>query len=360
MKTVQFELSDISSLFQQGLRGNAVSFALLSRRLVSKLKKVDQSAAEELAGLLAGDSVTRATVQPVDMDSRKGLLKEDTKILLDYEPIWPKSIEEALGSIVSERNSALRLRQEGLEPIRAVLFQGPPGVGKTLACQWLARELELPLLTLDLATVMSSLLGKTGSNIKAVVDYAKSFPCVLLLDEFDSVAKRRDDERDVGELKRLVTVLLQAIDQWPSTSLLVAATNHPDLLDPAVWRRFELQVTFSNPQHDAIEAFLKAEGISSESALLLAAIFAGMSFADLRRSVLAAKKKAVLSGNEFASVLLNDAISHAERIGVDATEIRNAKIVQLDKDGLSQRKIAELLGVSHPTVGRVLKDSKGA
>jgi SpoVK/Ycf46/Vps4 family AAA+-type ATPase len=206
---------------------------------------------------------------------------------------------------------------------------------------------------------MSSLLGKTGSNIKAVVDYAKSFPCVLLLDEFDSVAKRRDDERDVGELKRLVTVLLQAIDQWPSTSLLVAATNHPDLLDPAVWRRFELQIAFSNPQNDAIEAFLKAESVSTANTFLLASIFAGMSFADLRRSVLAAKKKAVLSGVEFESVLLNDAMSHSEKIGMDTTEIRNAKIVQLDKDGLSQRKIAELLGVSHPTVGRVLKESKG-
>jgi SpoVK/Ycf46/Vps4 family AAA+-type ATPase len=358
MRLVQFELNDFSSLFQQGLKGNAVSFTLLGRRLVSKLKKVDPAAANELSELLSGDTTTRSAIQPVDMDSRKGLLKENTKIVLDYEPIWPIAIQGLLESVILERQSASRLRQAGLEPIRALLFQGPPGVGKTLACQWLARELDLPLLTLDLATVMSSLLGKTGTNIKAVVDYAKSFPCILLLDEFDSIAKRRDDERDVGELKRLVTVLLQAIDEWPSTSLLVAATNHPDLLDPAVWRRFDLQISFDNPPRDAIAGFLAAEDVPKDNASKLATLFEGMSFADLRRTVLSARKKAILNDQNFVDVLLNEAVTLAEATGKTSTDIRHLRIVQLFKAGHSQRKIAELLGVSHPTVGRALKDTK--
>lgn len=358
MKMVQIDLNDISALFQQGVQGNAVSFALLGRRLVSKLKKVDPHAAHALAELLSGDSMTRSVVQPVDMDSRKGLLKENSKVVLDYEPIWPNEIQVLLESVILERQAAARLRQAGLEPIRALLFQGPPGVGKTLACQWLSRELDLPLLTLDLATVMSSLLGKTGSNIKAVVDYARSFPCILLLDEFDSVAKRRDDERDVGELKRLVTVLLQAIDEWPSTSLLVAATNHPDLLDPAVWRRFDLQIAFNNPPSDAIAAFLVAEGVPEANASILATLFEGMSFADLRRTTLAARKKAVLSDGDFVNVLVSDAVTAAEATGNVSPTVRNVRIVQLFEAGHSQRKIAEILGVSHPTVGRALKDAK--
>lgn len=358
MKMVQIDLGEFSSLFQQGLKGNAVSFTLLGRRLVSKLKKVDSAAANELSELLSGDSSTRSAIQPVDMDSRKGLLKENTKVVLDYEPIWPIAVQTPLESVILERQSASRLRQAGLEPIRALLFQGPPGVGKTLACQWLARELDLPLLTLDLATVMSSLLGKTGTNIKAVVDYAKSFPCILLLDEFDSIAKRRDDERDVGELKRLVTVLLQAIDEWPSTSLLVAATNHPDLLDPAVWRRFDLQISFDNPPRDAIAEFLAAEEIPKENTSILAVLFEGMSFADLRRTILSARKKAVLSDQKFVDVLLNEALTLAETTGKASTEVRNMRIVQLFEAGHSQRKIAELLGVSHPTVGRAIKDTK--
>jgi len=94
---------------------------------------------------------------------------------------------------------------------------------------------------------MSSFLGKTGSNIRVVLDFARRQPCVLLLDEFDAITKRRDDSAEIGELKRLVTVLIQAIDEWPADGLLVAATNHPELLDPAIWRRFDRVVEFPLP-----------------------------------------------------------------------------------------------------------------
>ncbi len=359
MKTVQIDVDELTSLFHQGLKGNAGSFALLARRLISKLKKSDDIVAGELAELLAGDTVVRSAVQPVDIDSRKILLKESSSIILEYEPVWPKPIEMQLESVIREWQSAARLRQAGLEPMRALLFQGPPGVGKTLATQWLARELNLPLLTLDLATVMSSLLGRTGGNIKAVIDYAKSFPCILLLDEFDSIAKQRDDERDVGELKRLVTVLLQAIDEWPSTSILVAATNHPKLLDPAVWRRFDLQITFENPSHQAIKAFLLAEAIPKSQAVTIAALLQGMSFADLRRVILAARKKAILGDQNFVEVILANAISLAKDSGGVDLGKRNIRIAQLSNSGHSQRKIADLLGISHPTVGRVIKEMAG-
>ncbi|KOO11114.1 AAA family ATPase, partial [Vibrio xuii] len=144
---------------------------------------------------------------------------------------------EAFVQVLLEREYNDALLSEGLQPTKSIIFQGPPGVGKTLSARWLANQLDLPLLTLDLATVMSSFLGKTGSNVRAVLEHAMSFPCVLLLDEFDAIAKRRDDDRELGELKRLVTVLLQTIDEWPATSLLIAATNHGELLDPAIWRR---------------------------------------------------------------------------------------------------------------------------
>ena len=99
-----------------------------------------------------------------------------------------------------------------MDPTRSALFTGPPGVGKTLAAKWMARELGQPLAILDLSAVMSSFLGRTGSNVRAVLDFARDRRCILLLDEFDAVAKRRDDTSEIGELKRLVTVLLQEID----------------------------------------------------------------------------------------------------------------------------------------------------
>jgi SpoVK/Ycf46/Vps4 family AAA+-type ATPase len=164
---VQIDENELSSLFQQGVQGNASSFVLLARRLVSRLKKSDPVAAILLAETLSSmPSPTRSMTQPVDADSRRGLLKEETVVVLDHEPIWSHEIASKLGRVIEERKLATKLRLSGLEPMKALLFKGPPGVGKTMACQWIARELSLPLLTLDLATVMSSLLGKTGTNVR--------------------------------------------------------------------------------------------------------------------------------------------------------------------------------------------------
>lgn len=355
---VQVDEKDLSLLFQQGVQGNASSFTLLARRLVSRLKKSDPAAAVVLAETLSSmTSVTRSVTQPVDADSRRGLLKEEMAVVLDHEPIWSPEIALKLDRVIEERRLATKLRLSGLEPMKALLFKGPPGVGKTMACQWIARELGLPLLTLDLATVMSSLLGKTGTNVRAVVDYGRGFPCVLLLDEFDSIAKRRDDERDVGELKRLVTVLLQAIDDWPSTSLLVAATNHPELLDPAVWRRFDLQLDFDNPSELAIVQFLQAEGVPIKTARELGAIYVGSSYADLRRAVQSARKVAVLSDRQFEEVLIEEGMAAMTGLR-DSTFLRDMKIKKLASEGVSHREIAQQLGISHPTVGRALKKLK--
>lgn len=356
---VHVDEKDLSLLFQQGVKGNASSFVLLARRFVSRLKKIDPAAATLLAETLsATPAVTRSVAQPVDSDSRRSLLKEETTVILEHEPIWSPEITSKLDRVIEERKLATKLRLAGLEPMKALLFKGPPGVGKTMACQWIARELGLPLLTLDLATVMSSLLGKTGTNVRAVIDYGREFPCVLLLDEFDSIAKRRDDERDVGELKRLVTVLLQAIDEWPSTSLLVAATNHPELLDPAVWRRFDLEIDFDNPSEAAIARFLHAENISANFATELAAIYSGHSYADLRRSVQSAKKLAVLSDRPFEEVLAEEGLA-ADTGSQNSTLRRDIEIKRLSDNGVSHREIAQKFGISHPTVGRVLKKMKG-
>src|SRR5438477_8302827 len=119
-----------------------------------------------------------------------------------------------------------------------MLIHGPPGTGKTQTARWITGQLSLPLLTVRCDTLVSSLLGQTSKNLRRVFEHAVQRPCVLFLDEFDALASARGNERDVGELQRVVISLLQNVDALPDNTILIAATNHEQLLDPAVWRRF--------------------------------------------------------------------------------------------------------------------------
>lgn len=348
---------ELFKLVEQGIKGNANAFMLLCRRMISNLKKNDEALASRLAQLISDTPVIRGATNspmPVDGDSRRSLLQETQLVSLTEEPVWDEIISKKLNAIIKERENVVPLLEAGLEPVKTVLLSGPPGVGKTMSAHWLAAKLNLPLLTLDLSTVMSSLLGKTGSNIKSVMDYAKESPCVLLLDEFDAVAKRRDDERDVGELKRLVTVLLQTIDEWPATSLLVAATNHPDILDPAVWRRFEHILNFGNPSASLIKMYLIKHGVNDALSERLSFILDGISFAIISKLINFSKKNEVLSNVPFNSSLIESAISECGN--AKEKKYNDLIILQHYLEGASNRKIAEVVGVSHPTVSKILKE----
>lgn len=294
---------------------------------------------------------------PVDGDSRLDLLRIEAVPALPVEPIWIPAVGTALESLVRERRAAGRLAAQGLTPTRTVVFTGPPGVGKTLAARWLAYELGRPLLVLDLSTVMSSFLGRTGTNLRHVMDFARGLDCVLLLDEFDALAKRRDDVHEVGELKRLVTSLLQEIDAWPARGILVAATNHPDLLDPAVWRRFERMVAFPMPADEhlrrAIDAFaagaFSAEGDAAPRPLLeaLTVAFRGASFSDVEREIVGARRSAIIDERPLVDALAQVVLTRTGRLPRAA---RRDVAAALRAAGLSQRQVHALTGVSRDTL----------
>lgn len=138
------------------------------------------------------------------------------------------------------------LLRKGLNVSHSLLLYGPPGTGKTSLAKYISFQLNLPLIVLKLDSLISSRLGNTAKNIRKVFEYASNRPCVLFLDEFDVIAKIRDDNNDSGELKRVVNSLIQNIDEFSNESILLAATNHAELLDNAIWRRFDKILELKN------------------------------------------------------------------------------------------------------------------
>ena len=217
------------------------------RRFRARQPALADAIAAALAQFRSGLSHASSPL-PADPESAAFLLRaEPNAVTPPPAPVLAPEAAREVARFVRERRAAERLLAAGFEPPRSLLLHGLPGTGKTMLARWLAAELGLPLATLDLAASISSLLGRTGLNLRRIFDYGRRAPCVLFLDEFDAVAKRRDDPSDLGELKRAVNVLLKEMEQWPSSSVLIAATNHPDLLDPAVFRRFDAVLALPLP-----------------------------------------------------------------------------------------------------------------
>ncbi len=361
-------IDDLVQLARIALAGRSQDVQFLIHKLSKKYKNDLPKASQDFIKLLH-EAPTRSTPLrklsetplPVDLDSRLQLLRVDNAHL-DHDPILSEENQKLLDQIISERRNIKSLFDSGLNPTKSVLFTGPPGVGKTLAAKWLAIKLNRPLVILDLAAVMSSFLGRTGNNVRHVLDYAKSIDCVLLLDELDSIAKRRDDNAEIGELKRLVTVLLQEIDDWPATGLLLAATNHPDLLDPAVWRRFEMILRFNKPNVEESEVLIEKllspylEDFKVWSKIL-SFLFKEKSYSEIERELNVARRSSIVM-SEPLSVSLhklltsNSILTHHERIELAQT-LTDAKM-------FSQRKVHELTGVARETIRKGLNKNKKA
>jgi SpoVK/Ycf46/Vps4 family AAA+-type ATPase len=349
--------SDIFHLAQIALSGKEHDVRVFVRKLSRKYGKSSTDLSSNLQGLLKKHAIRESAIRrveptelPVDSDSRLPLIRVVSSPELEIEPVYEDNTWAVLRQIVREHEHADRLERAGVEPTRSLLFTGPPGVGKTYGAHWIAGQLGRPLAILDLSAVMSSFLGRTGNNVRAVLDYAKERRCVLLLDELDAVAKRRDDSTEIGELKRLVTVLLQEIDQWPSSSLLIAATNHPELLDPAVWRRFEAVIDFPLPSRSDILKLCRSilhEDVSSLWANILSVALEGRSPSDVVQALKRAQRMAAINDEDLQVALEQLVQSYSASLDRGA---KQTLAIDLIGAGLSQRQVSDITGVSRDTI----------
>ncbi|WP_319557967.1 AAA family ATPase [Thiomicrorhabdus sp.] len=358
--------NDFISLSRLALEGRDADIRLFLAKLVRKLRKAEPAIGGQLEELLKinparSSSVLRKDAAQHDQStifdpaekSEFPLIKTFEKTSSEEEPILENPIKQQLEQIIVERKSLTLLQKNGLQPTSSMILQGPPGVGKTMSAKWLAAKLDLPLYILDLTAVMSSYLGKTGSNLRSVIEFAKSHPCVLLLDEIDAIAKRRSDDSDVGELKRLVTVMLQELENWPSTGILIAATNHPELVDPALWRRFDIEINFHTPSinqvHNAVIHFLgKDETHFKQWIELIVAGLSGTSYSNIKRTILKLRKLRILNPSELEQNILKHILPNIGELSRD--EKINLAVGSVVNQGMSQLKAAKLFGVSRDTI----------
>jgi ATP-dependent 26S proteasome regulatory subunit len=240
---------------------------------------------------------------PTSKRDNSQLVSFMSRELLKHHMILPSDVEKRLQSIEKEFAAKERLSKYNLSPKRKILLHGPPGCGKTLSTERIAWNLGLPLLKVRFDALLSSFFGESASNLRAVFDYCKQEPVVLLLDECDFIAKSRIATQDVGEVPRIVNMLLALLDEYSAPGLVIATTNLKIQLDEALFRRFDDVIEIPMPQIDEREKLLKMtlSAILVDANLDLHAFakqMEGYSYANIVLTAQRAAKHSVLIGNK--------------------------------------------------------------
>lgn len=236
----------VKALMRSHQQGDDAGFRGAAQELIKdERRKRHDLVADQLEAILDDSSRTR---RPLQVSSLRPLPKtrDDLSLLSLEEPrtsfqdlVFPRKVQEVLDDLVDEFRHRSALRAHGVSPRSSLLMVGPPGCGKSASAEAIAGELGLPVARVQLTTIVSSYLGETARNLEQVFSFLDVGSWVLVFDEFDMLGRERSDRADHGELRRVVAAMLQVMEDHRGDSLVVATSNHPMLLDTAVWRRFD-------------------------------------------------------------------------------------------------------------------------
>jgi len=257
----------IMTLLKSHIAGDEDRFLATAMQLAAhEARQGHGKLAQELKDLIdtakSSDTKIAKNGRPVPLVQPKGelagLLHARYPDLRLTDMILPDSLHARLQRVLGEQRQQASLREHGLTPRRKLLLVGPPGSGKTMTASALAGELHLPLFTIVLDGLITKFMGETAGKLRLVFDAMQATRGVYFFDEFDAIGARRGERHDVGEIRRVLNSFLQFLEQDDSQSLIIAATNYPELLDKALFRRFDDVIEYTPPDRSLIEALLRA------------------------------------------------------------------------------------------------------
>lgn len=342
----------------------------ISLLILKKIKKDYPEIATEIAKSLTYAGYEGAVARsinmqplPVDRETRFSLIRLEEPMELD-EPILDNFTRQQLDDFINERKMLNLFIDEGITPPNSILLNGDPGVGKTYTAKWISYVTNIPLVTLDLASSISSYLGRSGQNLRNIFDYVKSQNTILFLDELDAIAKRRDDVSDLGELKRIVNVLLKELESCPINCIIIGATNHPELLDKAIWRRFDRILNISMPGEPERERLLIRHlekfliNISKETLKYLIKNSQHVNAADICKLCEHIKRQFLLFPDMSKDLIALQELFKVVDFSSKEDKVSLCKKLRQNFPELAMREISQITRISLSTVSRYLSKTK--
>lgn len=367
---VQFDENDILDLIKASLDANYTDVRSVSNKLAKQASEQDAELSKKIKSVIKRKGVPLQSsgfmeALPVDQKTRSPLVEEE------QWPVVPLFLNEdtkdIFESFIMDILNIEKLIEHGLGGKLNLLLSGPPGTGKTLLAGHIASQLGRPLYTVRLDSLVSSMLGDTAKNIRAIFDFISSRNGILFIDEVDAIAKLRNDTNELGELKRVVNTLIQGMDSLDDKTVVISATNHPELLDPAIWRRFPYKIKLDLPteavRHDLWNHYLYQDSGKQPIIKVLAKISQKLSCADIEEISKSARRKSILLGESLHIPGVVETITDSSLVNITTVKSKDSQIdkkkisLQLSKEfNLTQSDISVALQISRQTVSSYLRE----